>query len=341
MNPGKITEPQCKRSVLKWLPQPQEDVIQGVGVDYVSMQYPEHTLSVSAMASVSLPTSEPEQYAYWKALNKLTSGGAVPRAVMANLFLPARGNETRIRSMVQRLAELCTSDHISYIGGHTELSEDLRAPIITVVAYGYRWTDRSYPDIRQVRSGDSIVCIGHVALEATSMLATDGWEQLKTRYASSYLENAKKSSRNLSLVPIYTLLFDGCEASDGNLNPEIAYIHDLSTGGIFAGLWELGERTGCGIDVSLKSIPIIQETIEVCDYFDINPYMAGSSGSALVVTSQGEKLVEFLEKRGISSIIIGQITNQNDRIVRNDEVRFLTPPKGDELYKYYLRKRTE
>ncbi len=351
MNSGKITEPQCKRSVLKWLPRNQESVIQGAGIgrDYGAMEQPEESQMVSAMATVTLPTVEPEKYAFWKALNKLESGGAVPQAIMANLLLPARGSEERIRRIVRNLSEACESYGISYIGGHTELMEELRAPVVTVVSYGYRSIADSYPNIHRVKPEQSILMVGTVALEATSMLVADYWEQLNTRYASGYLNKAKEISRDLSLHSVYHL-FAACYGRKSyqadvqswmdvseEAYPEILYIHPLSTGGIFAGLWELGEGVGCGINVSLKSIPIQQETVEVCDYFDVNPYMTFSGGSVLVVTSQGEMLRDFLEKHGFSAIMIGQTTSQNDRIVMHEnDIRYLTPPKGDDIYKMYL-----
>lgn len=342
MNPGKITEPQCKRSVLKWLPKNHGTVVQGAGIgrDYAALQQPEGTQMVSALATVSLPTLEPETYAYWKALNKLESGGAVPQAVMANLLLPVRGSEERVRNMVQNLSALCEAYEISYIGGHTELLEDLRSPVITVIAYGYRAAAENYPDIQKVRPGQSILMVGTIALEATSMLLADYWDKLNTRYASGYLNTAKEISRDLSLHSVYQFLNaqNGQRFDEGKEPcPEVTYIHDLSTGGVFAGLWELGEGAGCGIEAFLKSIPIRQETVEVCDFFDVNPYMAFSGGSALLVTPQGEKMADFLEKHGFSVIMIGHTTDRNDRIVMHEnDIRYLTPSKGDDIYKMYL-----
>ena len=46
----------------------------------------------------------------------------------------------------------------------------------------------------------------------------------------------------------------------------------VSDGGVFKGLWNLGETCDVGFSVDLKEIPIRQETVEVCNFFDINPY---------------------------------------------------------------------
>ena len=69
-------------------------------------------------------------------------------------------------------------------------------------------------------------------------------------------------------------------------------MHDLSTGGIFKGLWEIGSGSGLGMNISLKDINIKQETIEITELLDANPYKINSSGSLLMITEDGKSLVK-------------------------------------------------
>lgn len=88
-----------------------------------------------------------------------------------------------------------------------------------------------------------------------------------------------------------------------------------------------------GLTIDLKKIPLRQETIEICEVFDINPYMLISSGSLLIGTNNGYQLVQELEQAGIHAALIGYATEGNDRIVVNgEEQRYLEPPKTDELF---------
>jgi hydrogenase maturation factor len=92
-----------------------------------------------------------------------------------------------------------------------------------------------------------------------------------------------------------------------------------------------------GLDIDLMSIPLKQETIEVCEIFGISPYQLISSGSMLITTQRGHDLVRELEKEGIHAAVIGKVTHGNDRVLINeDERRFLEPPKSDELYKIFM-----
>ena len=96
----------------------------------------------------------------------------------------------------------------------------------------------------------------------------------------------------------------------------------------------MAESSGVGLLIDLRKIPVKQETIEICNYFDINPYELISSGSMLMASKDGNKLKLELERIGIEATIIGKCTDNNDRVLINGEnKRFLEPPKTDELYK--------
>lgn len=328
MKAGKITEVQQKRSVLKYLPPQGIHVIQGAGIgqDYSAISLDGESQLVTAMATISCGEKETESFAFWKACNKLETSGVKPIAIMVNEMLPARGKEDRIKEMTKNLSALCVENHVEYLGGHTELLETLRSPVITVIVYGIRKPDIPELSIGRVEAGQSILMAGTAAIEATAMLTLDRWDELNARYAAGYLEGALELKKQLSLHSVVSAL----QLED------VTYMHDISTGGVFAALWELGEGAGCGLEVHLKEIPICQETIEVCEFFDVNPYMTFSGGSVLIVTTKAENVLNRLQQSGISARMIGQTTSQNDRIVLNDDdVRYLTPPKGDDLYKIY------
>ena len=113
-------------------------------------------------------------------------------------------------------------------------------------------------------------------------------------------------------------------------------MHDVTEGGIFGALWEMGAASGVGIVADLDKIPIRQETIELCEVFDINPYLLISSGCMLIGCENGNLLVERLQDAGIPAAVIGRATEGNDRVIRSgEETRFLEPAGSDELYKIY------
>ena len=172
--------------------------------------------------------------------------------------------------------------------------------------------------------GDDLVVTKWVGLEGTSILARTKEEVLTERLPREMIETAQAFDQYLSVV----------EDAKVAMEVGVTAMHDVTEGGVFGALWEMAEASGVGIEVDLKKIPIRQETIEVCEVFDLNPYLLISSGAMLISTQHGARLVEMLKKAGIPASVIGYATDSNDRIVWNgEERRFLEPPKIDELYK--------
>ena len=84
----------------------------------------------------------------------------------------------------------------------------------------------------------------------------------------------------------------------------------------------------------MRDIPIRQETVEICEYYDLNPYELLSGGALLMAAENGKKLVEALQGEGIPAFVIGKTNAGNDKVVINrDEVRYLTMPSADEIFK--------
>lgn len=96
----------------------------------------------------------------------------------------------------------------------------------------------------------------------------------------------------------------------------------------------MADGAGIGLDVALKRIPIQQETVEICEFFGVNPYQMLSTGAALIAAADGEGLVQKMALEGIPSAVIGRTTSGKERILRNgEEVRYLDKPQMDEMYR--------
>ena len=110
---------------------------------------------------------------------------------------------------------------------------------------------------------------------------------------------------------------------------------DVSRGGVFAALWEFSSKLQCGFEADLKKIPIRQETIEICEYFDLNPYQLYGQGAILAAVPEkgGETSPEerdFLLRAGFQRI--GSLTAGKAKIIRNgEEIRYLERPQQDAL----------
>lgn len=325
MKIGKVPESVLKRSILRQIHTKREEVLIGAGVgeDCAILALADDEVFVVSTDPVTGTTKDAGALAVQITANDLASSGAEPVAVLVSALLPEEITEPQIRELMAQTEEACAALHIQIAGGHTEITKAVNQPILTVTGIGKAKRDRIITT-KGARAGQDVVVSKWIGLEGTSILAKEKEEELLTKYPSHLIEEAKAFDRFLSIVP---------EAATAGKSGVTA-MHDITEGGIFGALWELAESSGVGLEIDLKRIPIRQETVEVCEFFGLNPYELISSGSLLMVTDDGLDLVRRLAAEHIPAAVIGKIREGNDRVVINEEERrFLEPPKTDELYK--------
>ena len=111
-------------------------------------------------------------------------------------------------------------------------------------------------------------------------------------------------------------------------------MHNLSEGGVLGALWEMTDGAQLGMEAYLREIPIRQQTVEICEFFGLNPYQLLSGGSMLMAAEDGNALVRLLKREGISATLIGSLTDKKERVLINgQERRYLDRPQPDEIYK--------
>ena len=67
-----------------------------------------------------------------------------------------------------------------------------------------------------------------------------------------------------------------------------------------AALWEMAEEEKIGFEIAMGSISLKQETVEICEYYRLNPYQLTSAGSYLILTDEADQVIEVLEGGGAS-----------------------------------------
>jgi hexosaminidase len=120
------------------------------------------------------------------------------------------------------------------------------------------------------------------------------------------------------------------EILEGNVSETAIIMSWRGTeGGIEAALWELAEEAKAGLRVDLRAIPIRQETVEVFNTLDQDPYILDSFGSWLLFAENGAEVLAQLHGQGeTEAAVIGYTTKDRKRILSYSGVeRFLLPPK--------------
>lgn len=325
MKVGKVPENVLKRSVFKQIHTKRPEVLLGAGVgeDCAAVKLaPDETLVMST-DPITGTAQDIGTLAILITVNDLASSGAEPVGVLLTVLLPESVEEPELRQMMAQVEEACAKAGVQVMGGHTEVTPVVNQAVVSVCGVG-KVKDGKLISTAGARPGMDILVTKWIGIEGTAILAKEKEEELLTKFSVPFVEKAKALDAYISVQS---------EAAVA-VRSGVSAMHDVTEGGIFGALWEMAEASGVGLEIDMKKIPIRQETVEVCEFFGLNPYQLISSGCMLMAAADGNMLVRELTKAGIPAAIIGKATEGNDRVLLNeDERRFLEPPKTDELYK--------
>lgn len=169
-----------------------------------------------------------------------------------------------------------------------------------------------------------LVIAGRIALEGTLKILKYRGEELGSYYSASFLKSIDRLSEFLLTEVQKEILREQAPIE----------IQPMGEGGIFAALWDLTNSLEMGMEIDLRLIPVFQETIELSEYYDINPYRLLSGGSEILVCEHGGRTAARLKERGIACQVFGRVLKSRKRLIYNGENRsFLDRPQKDELNK--------
>lgn len=283
---------------------------------------------VGTQAMEALPIPGLSWYVMAEAVNQLYAERAIPSAVTAALFLPAAIKEDQIRAMMQEIRECADFLRLPVSNLTFQLTDGIASPALSVQTLGTR------DALELVKKGVSqwpeedweVITAGFVGMEGTSMLAVKYEKELLTRYPADFVSRAKEMRRELSAEQAALVVRDEREM----------VMVSAGDGGIYGALWKLAGLSGKGFAGDHKEIPARQETIEVCEFLDANPYMIKSTGCMVIAAKHGGRILEALKDQGIAAKRIGRITGDHDRILRNgEENRYLEPFRYDEVHRLF------
>lgn len=325
MKIGKISEPVLKRSVFKTISYKNKYVETGfaLGNDGAVFNIKQPVIS-TGVAGLYMSADNflfDCKCALNAAINNVWAGFGKPVAVMLDITMPRSYMESDLRKLMENLVVMCKDHNIQIAGGNSQVTTRITSPMVNFTVIGEKIGNAGI-----VKEDMDIVMTKHIGISGTAIMAIEKEEELLNIFQKSYINMALKNNEEMSIAS---------EAAVA-VNFGVCSMHDISRGGIFAALWEIACNALMGLEVNLSNISVSQETIEFCEVYNLNPYKLISNGALLIVCEDGGKLVRELIHQGIDACVIGKITAGNDKVViKNEDRRFLEPPKGDEIYKLY------
>ena len=275
---------------------------------------PEFTQGFSGKNGVAMAVNPVEGWTFaakravYGAVNSMLAAGAASKAISLSILMPEEAEEKQLKALIKEIDSLCMQENILVLSGHTAVSPYVSTLILSVTAMGSITRNKENIVVSKESIADSkgntkqvAVVNADLDLVVAGTVGREGAAMLAAEYAKRLEERYAPS-----YVEAAKHLFDDgsmTAVADILQEKEVVSVHDV-------------------------------HTIEVCEYFNLNPYMLRSGGTLLLACANGARIVEQLKNAGVQAAVIGQTTAGNDRLIRyDDEARFLEPPKMDEYYK--------
>ena len=198
--------------------------------------------------------------------------GATPRWLLVTALLPERSTTAAlVEDIFASLSSAATELDIALVGGHTEITIGLDRVILVGQMLGEADPEHLL-DIRNAQPGDAVLLCAGIAIEGTSILATEAANRL-TNLPPDLVASAQHfiDTPGISVVPAARALL--------NSGAVVRGLHDPTEGGLASAIAELSAASGLGIEIDEQSIPIYEETAAICAALDLDPLGLIASGA--------------------------------------------------------------
>ena len=177
---------------------------------------------------------------------------------------------------------------------------------------------------------------GYMALSASAVLARLEHDRLAKRLPPELLRETE--SRSAQTAEAVSRLPAWLSRRAKREEPDLAWLA-LGEGGVLGGLWHMAVRWRTGFTVYQRELPVRQETIEICELLEINPYCLRSEDCVLIASGNGGRLCAALREQSCPAAVIGRLEAGKDkRLLHGETVGCLNRPQEDE-WDRFLRER--
>lgn len=332
--PGKLPHDLLSRLIGSYvISDPDVLIGPGVGRDAAAIRVGDRAIVVKT-DPITFATPDAGRYLVHVNANDIVCMGATPRWLLVTALLPEKTTTAAlVEEIFASLASAATELGITLVGGHTEITLGLDRVILVGQMLGDA-DPTQLLDIRSARPGDAVLLCSGIAIEGTSILASEAAAKL-THLPPDVLASARQflDSPGISVVPAARAL----SASGATIRG----LHDPTEGGLASAVAELATAAGLGVEIDAASIPIYPETAAICTALNLDPLGLIASGAllAVVADSDAERALIAVRDAGINAARIGTMTEPDSGfwLVRGGRRHPLPTFEVDELARFYSR----
>jgi hydrogenase maturation factor len=272
-----------------------------VGEDAAVIDLPDRYLVVGT-DPITFVTEDLGHYVVTINANDVATMGARPLFFSCVLLLPDDAVESRdLEQIFHQIQNACEEHQVSWIGGHTEITPAVSAPVAVGQMVGEVAKDALVRK-ESLRPGDRLLLTKSLAVEAVSIIARARPVAVSEAHGDAFLARAQAFLREPGIGVVNEALA-ACRTG------KVRAMHDPTEGGLAGGLQELSAAASLGLRIDREAIPISPETALLCEQFDLDPLGVIASGSLLIgaAADEADAVIRAVQELGVECGCIGEV----------------------------------
>ena len=269
-------------------------------------------------------------------VNDLSVIGAQPIAISTAFIIEEGFSIQKLEEIVKSIAETAKQAGVAVLTGDTKVMEkgSIEDFVINTSGIGKRnpLLDKNIEEVRRyrefdsrwlldsnLRDGDKIIVSGDIGEHGIALLSHREGYKFGTKIKSD-------------AAPLNGLIEKVLETGG------VVAAKDPTRGGLANTLNEFKEKSGVGIIVREKDIPIPEGVISACEMLGIDPLEIGNEGKVVlgVVKEKADEVLSEIKKHplGKNASIIGEVDESFNEVILETTVggkRILHKPMGDPI----------
>lgn len=325
MKIGKLAGNELKEMILDKIDHFRADVLlaAGPGEDSAVVDLGDFMLVVS-----SDPITGAEKKAGFLAVNvacnDLAAAGAEPFGIQVVLLFPPYLNKKDTEKIMEEIVLTAKMMNVEVLGGHTEITNLVKKPIITVTALG-KADKNELTSSSNARAGDSLYISKGMGIEGSYILAND---------YQDYLLKKGVSQKSIETVCSYIDRISVMEESRIARKNGIKAMHDVTEGGVYGAITEMADASNLGYIIEKDNFYVEEAVDEICSKLKMDPAALISSGTMLMAVPEGIDIQEIFKDSSIEVFRVGKLIEKGRYIIENGEKKSFEIPPIDELWKF-------
>jgi len=235
-------------------------------------------------------------------VNDLAMGGARPLFLSVAFILEEGLPLETLRRVVESLRKAAVAAQVEVVTGDTKVVDKGSCDGMFINTSGIGSVKAGlHLSADLARPGDRILLSGPIGEHGIAILAVrEGLE----------FENPVRSDS----APLHSLVAEMLKTSEG-----IRCMRDPTRGGLSSSLNEIAVRSGVGMTIEERSIPIREEVRGACEMLGLDPFYVANEGKLVAIVEPGaaQPLLETMRRHplGREAQIIGTVTAEDPGLV--------------------------